>query len=298
MRYAFRVRRALCSLILAGCNLLDAVDPADPPIVTPVACDDPPADADPSQLAALNRTNVARTAAGSPCVTLVAALNSSAYLHCRYYTSNAGDDACLPSPHAEVAGCTDFVAKSFGAREVQAGYRGLPAFEDMAFGVGGAAAVQLWLDSVWHRTPVLSPWVRDIGAGETLGCTTMDFGVGAGGPADAVVTWPYAGQTDVPRGFDGDRELPQPPVPPKGWPSGYPITIFTAANLSEHTLTVAGDTQPIPHQWIAPGSAASLGLLDRDYMMYADEPLRADTTYAVHVAGPGGAIDWTFTTGR
>jgi hypothetical protein len=166
----------------------------------------------------------------------------------------------------------------------------------MAFGAGGADAVQLWIDSVWHRTPVLSPWVRDIGFGEAGDCATMDYGVGADGPAGATATWPYDGQTGVPRSFDGARESPLPPAPPKGWPSGYPITIFTAASLTEHSVTVAGDATPIPHQWIVPGSSAALGLLDRDYMMYADEPLRPSTTYKVHVAAGSRATDWSFTT--
>ena len=62
--------------------------------------------------------------------------------------------------------------------------RQLPSFENMHFLGRGAGAVQGWIDSVWHRTPVLSPWIGDQGYGRASGCDTMDYGGGSTGAPD------------------------------------------------------------------------------------------------------------------
>src|SRR5262249_29626800 len=148
--------------------------------------------------------------------------NDGARLHCAYYDANqSSGGSCIANPHVEVSGCSMYVGANFWDRMMAAGYTGSPAFEDMAFMGDGAGAVQQWIDSIWHRTPILSPWVREIGYGNAPGCDTMDFGVGLPTPNDVVATYPYAGQTGVPVDFDGRFEGPPPPAPPTGWPSGY-----------------------------------------------------------------------------
>jgi hypothetical protein len=228
-------------------------------------------------------------------------LDTSAAAHCAYYAANVGDNACVGDAHREVSGCAQFYATSFSAREVKAGYTGSPAFEVMAFGAVGDRAVDVWVDSVWHRTPVLSPWVRDLGYGDTTGCATIDFGVGAPASSSIIATWPADGQAGVPVSFDGSREGPEPPPPDPsamdhGWPSGYPITIFTRSQLTEHALSRDGDPTPIAGHFFGHDDPAAQGLLDSAYVLYADEPLAAGTTYHVHVGGPGGSIDFSFTT--
>jgi hypothetical protein len=212
----------------------------------------------------------------------------------------AADGGRRRNPHVEVSGCTGFVAAQFWDREKAAGYSGSAVFEDMAFFGNGASAVQIWIDSVWHRTPILSPWVMDFGYGGLPGCDTTDFGNGASSPADLVVSYPYAGQTGVPTSFGGN-EGPTPPAPPGGFPSGYPITVFLkGGSITSHELFVDGTSTPIPHVFIAPGDAAAMGLLQNDYVLYANKPLTAQTTYRVKITGTNGAgpvmLDWTFTT--
>jgi hypothetical protein len=156
-----------------------------------------------------------------------------------------------------------------------------------------ALAIARWLNTVWHREPLLDPWVRDLGYGGNSGCDTMDFGVGAGSnvSANTVVTYPYAFQTQVPTAFYGNSEAPTPPMPPSGWPSGSPITVYIKGTITSHLLTVNGSTTPIAHQWIAGANA---------YHMYSNTPLTPATTYRVQITGSNGAgavkRDWTFST--
>jgi hypothetical protein len=266
------------------------------PDAPPGACPAPPASASATTLDAYARMNAARLLAGAGCATLVPALDTASAKHCAYYSANASNKACTGNAHLEVSGCPMFVAADFGQRDRLAGYTGSPVFETMAFGPGGGGAVQVWIDSIWHRSPVLSPWVRDVGYGDAAGCATMDFGAGAGGPAGAVVTWPADGQTGVPTSFDGRSEGPTPPAPPAGWPSGYPITIWIKGELTAHTLTRDGDATNIAHRFIGPEDALAMGLLADDYVLYADAPLAAATRYRVRASGAAGTVDFTFIT--
>ncbi len=255
--------------------------------------------------AALTLVNQTRSAMGSPCATMVAALNTSASKHCAYYAANQppASATCIADPHVEVSGCADFVAAQFNDRETAAGYTGYADSETMAFDDSGTGSVQQWIDSVWHRTPVLSPWTRDIGYGSATACDTMDFGVGSASPSDLIVTYPYDGQTGVPTSFNGTYEGPMPPAPPGGWPSGYPVHVYLHANslgttITTHEFSVDGGAQ-LAHQWITPQTPNAV--LQDAVVLYANAPLTANTRYRVHVAGTGanGAavdVNVTFTT--
>src|SRR5262245_40577432 len=179
--------RVLAALVwLAGCGLIDKLggnddidargsSPFDAPPRGP--CPDPPAGASAASIAVIDAINATRQAMGIPCATLVPALNVSSEKHCAYYLANRGT-SCAADPHKEVPGCPLFVAAGFADREALAGYDGTPASEIMAFGSGvtGLGGLALWANSVWHRTPLFSPWIGDHGYGEDTGCSNMDFG--------------------------------------------------------------------------------------------------------------------------
>jgi hypothetical protein len=125
----------------------------------------------------------------------------------------------------------------------------------------------------------------------------MDFGW-APAISSQTATYPHAGQTDVPTSFDGARERPAPPAPPRGWPSGYPATLYASGlTVGSHTLSIDADPTPVPHVWLAPGAA---DILANEFVLYAHQPLRPQTRYRVVVEGErAGApvrLDWTFTT--
>jgi hypothetical protein len=266
------------------------------------SCPAPPSTEPASSIAAVNAVNATRVLVGAPCATLVPALDMSAQLHCNYYAGNTSSATCIANAHVEVSGCTGFVAAQFSSRETMAGYTGRPSSEVMAFAGSPAQSVQTWIDSVWHRIPVLSPWIRDLGYGGTTTparCDTIDFGAGAAASSSVTAVYPYGGQTGVPTSFDGSREGPTPPAPASGWPSGYPVTLFLQNGVVQsHQITVDGTATPIAHVWIDPTNPTNFPY---DYILYTSTPLSTNTTYRVQITATQGAtslsFDWKFTTG-
>ncbi|HLK41328.1 MAG TPA: CAP domain-containing protein [Polyangiaceae bacterium] len=173
------------------------------------SCPTPPAGIPQAATDAMTLMNQLRAAMGSPCANMVPALNTAAQNHCVYYSTNTG--MCTSSPQVEVTpNCSNYDASQASQRDQMAGYTGTFVAENMAFIGNGTAAIQLWLNSVWHRLPLLSPWVVDFGYGVETGCDTMDFGAGAGAPATLVVAYPYDGQTMVTTTYNGAVEGPTP----------------------------------------------------------------------------------------
>jgi hypothetical protein len=180
-----------------------------------------------------------------------------------------------------------------------AGYMGRGGNECMAFTNDPVRSTMMFVDSVYHRTPVLDPWMRELGYGAGEGCDTIDYGQGEMTPESVTAVYPYAGQTAVPTSFDGSREGPEPPMPDSGWPSGYPVTLYARdLSVTSHTIMVDGTTVDLPHQWLAEDDPT---LPSYAKVLYTDAPLEANTTYRVTISGTiEGAerdFDWTFTTG-
>ena len=248
-----------------------------------------PAGIDANTATALQIVNNTRAAMGSPCATMVAALNTSATTHCQYFAANLNSSTAncnsKPDPHSETSGCPDFVGADPGTREKSAGYTSNGWAEVMAFDDNSTKALGQWINSIWHRTPVLSPWTRDLGYGAATGCDTIDFGTGAASPGNLVMTYPYDGQTGVMTSFNGTSESPAPPPPPAGWPSGYPVHVYlqgSTITLTTDEMSVDGGAS-ILHQVITPQT--SNGVLGDAVVVYANSPLTSGTRYRVHVAG-------------
>ena len=254
------------------------------PAATPAG---PPADA-------LAAVNTLRAHMGLPCMILVPEINTAAQKHCDYYQQNEADKTCTGSAHEEVETCAGFVAKSFSARMTAAGYAGQPRSEVMAFSGDPARAIAMWINSVYHRTPLLSPWLAEMGYGMTEDCDTIDLGLAKGAkPSDAMTgVYPYPGQVDVPIDFDGSHEGPTPPEPPTGWPSASPVHLYVKAyTVTSHEVFAKQTCEALPHQWLP----------DKDqYILYPDQPCAKNTEYRVVIKGTkAGAplvFDWTFTT--
>jgi hypothetical protein len=169
----------------------------------------------------------------------------------------------------------------------------------MAFNDDPLKAVNQWVNSVWHRTPLLSPWWDDMGYGSAAKCDVIDLGPGTQSPTTMTAMYPYAGQTNVVRSFNGANEGPVPPAPPTGWPSGLPITLYVRNAVTvSHSIEVMGSGTPLDHQWIDYMQSDN----DSDQLiMYTNAPFTANTTYhvtiAVTISGAPKTFDWTFTTG-
>lgn len=263
-------------------------------------CPAAPQNATAEAITALNTENTMRLAMGLDCAELVSELIVSAQNHCDYYVQN--DGTCTANPHNEVdsAECVGFTGASPGDRMSAAGYMSRGGSETMAFSGDPERAVMMFIDSVYHRTPILDPWMRHLGYGFADGCDTIDFGRGPETPDDVTAFYPYAGQTDVPVSFDGSREGPEPPAPSTGWPSGYPVTLFGQdLTVVSHTISLAETGEELPHLWLDESDPT---LPSYAKVLYSEAPLEANTTYHVVIQTTRGGspldFDWTFTTGE
>jgi hypothetical protein len=264
------------------------------------ACPAPPAGVPESAVIALDTENAIRLAMGLECAVLVPELITAAQNHCDYYAQNQGDETCeAASPHNEVEGCPGFTGVGLGDRMRAAGYMGRGGSECMAFANDPERSTMMFVNSVYHRTPVLDPWMRELGYGAAEGCDTIDYGQGEATAEDVTAFYPYAGQTMLPTSFDGSREGPEPPMPASGWPSGYPVTLYARdITVSSHTIMVDGTAEDLPHQWLSDEDPT---LPSYAKVLYTDAPLAANTTYRVVISatreGEPLEFSWTFTTG-
>jgi hypothetical protein len=265
-------------------------------------------DASPAAVMALGIVNTYRVSSGSGCMTMISQINTAAGNHCAYYAMYMSGDMCIANPHAEVSGCAGFSGAGPGERMKAAGYMTNGGGEVMAFVNSPQGSIDTWVNSVWHRIPVLDPWTTHMGYGSAARCDTIDFGRGTMlAPADTVVVYPYDGQVDVPTTFNGMYEGPEPPAPPTGWPSSGPISVYAQKIMvTEHVLTLDGDTAPIEHVWLdANASIVAADMrrsLTNTVFMYANAPFAASTKYRVKISGTYGtglalSKEWTFTTG-
>jgi hypothetical protein len=213
---------------------------------------------------------------------------------------------CIANPHLEVMGCAGFAGATPGDRMEAAGYTSSGGGEVMAFVNDAQGSVDTWVNSIWHRVPILDPWTTHVGYGSSARCDTIDFGRGTPAPSNTVVVYPYDGQTNIPVSFNGANEGPMPPQPATGWPSSAPISVYAQKiAVTEHVLTKDGDATPVEHVWLDSTAEIVAQDMRRSLMnvafMYGNLPFEANTKYRVKVAGTygGGPLmkEWTFTTG-
>jgi uncharacterized protein YkwD len=275
-------------------------------IMNPATCPTAPADAPEQTVAALAAVNNYRVPAGSGCATMLPEINKSASAHCAYYAMYTMGDMCISNPHLEVTGCAGFTGATPGDRMKTAGYTSNGGGEVMAFVNNAQGSVDTWVNSVWHRVPILDPWTTHVGYGSSARCDTIDFGRGTPAPMDTVVVYPYDGQTGLPLSFNGANEGPTPPMPGTGWPSSTPISIYAQKIMvTEHVLTKDGDATPIDHVWLDSQATIVAEDMRRQLtnvvFMYGNLPFDPNTKYHVKITGTygSGALmkEWTFTTG-
>lgn len=253
-----------------------------------------PATAPADAVTAIAILNNIRLAMGIPCAQIDLSLCQSSLNHCNYYAANASNSTCIADPHSEVSTCTGYTGASPMTRMQAAGFTGRAFSECMSFAGDPTRSMNQLINTVYHRTPMLSPWTLLDGYGRATGCDTMDMSTGPTTAATITGFYPYAGQTNVPTSFNGSSEGPTPPTPATGkWPSSSPIHLYLRnATVSNHRIDVDGTDAPLPHTWLQDGVA---------YVMYADSPFAANTKYRVRIDATQGStalsFDWTFTTG-
>ena len=183
------------------------------------------------------------------------------------------------------------------------GIGGAGAAEVMAFSGSASGAMAGWMETLYHRVPLVHPNAARWGFGLAAGgvaCEVADIVYGAA-EAPGPAAWPPPGATDVRRAWQG-WESPQPPLPDdEAYPSGPIITLTFATGtnpeLSSATLR-SGSGAVVPAQVQSP---ANDPWLSTTWAIYAYDPLDASTAYEVTfqgtVAGAPFERTWSLTTG-
>jgi hypothetical protein len=238
-------------------------------------------------IAALERTNCYRNLMGLQAASLDARLDQAAQAHADYM------QAAGTISHQEVQGSEGFTGEWAWDRAETAGYscNGCSIGEVVAFGVGAAESVDLWVNSVYHRVPFTGHGWMAGGFGRDGLYTSMTIVSPFPESVDKAVIYPVNGQLEVPTSFDSDTEWPDP-APQHGL-VGYPVTVTvsstTYANLNgsnpfgiqlEDASFVGPDGQEVDHLVLEPDNDQSLHYT---LSLLPVHPLEAGATYEVDV---------------
>jgi uncharacterized protein YkwD len=254
-----------------------------------------------------NWINYRRTQLGVPTVTENALINNAAQGHSEYLRTNN------VMSHDQVAGRPGFTGATLGERLNAAGYtlgsNGY-AYGEVISGTSNSSGffmAEELVTAIYHRFVMFEPKFREIGTGAATASNGYNYftadlatrgGFGPGIAANAIVVWPFNGQTQVTPNFMSNSEQPDP-VPDRN-EVGYPISVH--ANI-DAPVTVQTFT-------VRPRGGANLQVLAVSPSGSATQrtaaaiiplaPLRAATTYDVSFAGTvnGAPVsrDWSFTT--
>ncbi|HEX6348300.1 MAG TPA: CAP domain-containing protein [Candidatus Dormibacteraeota bacterium] len=251
--------------------------------------------------AALDVVNGYRQQAGVPPVTADPALSEGAEEHAWYTIFNYGQ----PSQsglgiHTEDPSLPGFTGANFLQRDIAAGYRGNRGSEVIDHVYTPSAAVSVWIDSVYHRFPILDRETQAAGYGEAsigiLAAAVMDLGVGA--PAKtAPVVFPATGAREVPAAFVG-HEDPDPAPAGTQYPVGYPVTLTVGSGSAFHvdsSKLLGPDGKELAGFTLMPGQQVDSWA----WCFLPQDPLRPGATYTAELTGTldGQPLDqrWSFT---
>ena len=323
---------AVLSLTSCGGGTAGAPQPPPPPPPAPAPAPAPtapiaaqlsvpaPVGYDADRLAAFNRLNELRVAAGLGMLAQSTAMDQAAQAHAEWMIANDS------FTHEEVAGTPGFTGSDFPSRDEAFGYVPVEGAEVMTGPVHGVQGVDLLINTAYHRAGMLAFEPVDIGIGWTDGVATnvsmplvmditrpgTDSTRGLGQQAQSsirgVEIWPVDGARDVPLrlGLEFPNPVPSQGVLSLGTPASITVsetktisaTSFvmtnssTGAVVSVRILTNANDPNfLVPESFIA---AIPLAVL------------APDTTYTVAFSGSAlervsGTIEtvnrtWSFTT--
>ena len=278
------------------------------------ACGEADGAGDPSasqaQVDGLWRLNCHRRLAGVPEVQLSPALSQAAQAHADYMLATGEydhreEDSSQPSwtggtalERATAAGYSLNTSDSQLAEVI--GFR--------TSGADASFAVDNWINTVYHREPLLVPQLLDVGVGEAGIYNVMELVAPWSDPATKYTLYPARGQSDVPLSFDSDTETPDP-VEGAGL-VGPPVTISVlsdgwAGNSDPYELVVdtsrtsirATSGVEIPFVVLEPGDDP---WLMRMVALVPLQPLDPSTTYEVQatlsVNGELVEQSWAFAT--
>ncbi len=252
------------------------------------------------QAAALAAVNHYRSLAHVGPVGASAVIHQSALAHAFYtfFNGNSPDIRDLLI-HRETKGSLGYTGDNVLARAEHFGYPIVSMAEVITHRSDPVGAVSDWIDSVYHRIPLLRTDLRELGYGDAyLGPLTvqvMDMSYREA-TTGRIILYPAADQTGVPVAFYGN-EIPDP-APNAAYPIGYPITATFDRNASVkitsyHLRDPSGND--LPGVSLSPGAET-----ENSFAFLANTPLQPSATYSVELNGTINGVAfhplWRFTT--
>jgi len=252
------------------------------------------------QTAALNTVNGYRRLAGLPPVTSSTVIHQAALAHA-YYTFFNG---ALPSIrdlgiHKEESTGQGYTGDNVLSRAQHFGYPQRSMAEVITHRSEPVGAVADWIDSVYHRFPLLRADLVELGYGDAylgpMSVQVMDMSYREKATG-RIILYPAANQTNVPIAFTGN-EIPDP-APNASYPIGYPVTATFDRNA---TVTIGAFHFRDPSGTDLPGiSLPPSGDTENSFAYLANVPLIPGTTYTADLSytlnGRAGHTVWKFTT--
>ncbi len=292
-------------VVEAGAPAQSAYEPE-----APLEIGSAPITANDAQRDALHWVNTWRARAGVGPVQQLDVLNSAADGHATFIAENPDLYSQGLSAHEQSSERPHFDGVHFWERMSAAGYSGEPFREVIAYQATPAAAVAHWLETVYHRLPILHPASKHVGYSQigAIGAyvNVLDIGTDASvatASPPAGVAWPPDGSADVPLAWDG-LENPTPPAPPTGFPSGPVLSLQFPLGVElrvEDTRVIdeTGGGLSIGHTTLTADNDPHLAG-ETAVVFYPHAPLQPGHTYRAVVEGTiDGALlvrSWRFTT--
>jgi hypothetical protein len=248
---------------------------------------------------ALNQLNAYRRAAGLEPVTLDPVLSRGCAAHAAYLVKNTDH------PSTKGLGGHDEDPQLPGFTEE--GQKAAKA-SDISFGHSPLAAIDCWMNSLFHRIPIIDPTLKKVGFGYAPGgrwrwITVLDVERGREkNRTEQVVVFPGEGQKNVPLALQRG-ETPDPIPEDKDKQAGYPITITfpLGSMVREATATLTTADGKEVEVWLStPEKPVDARFQRNTICLIAKNPLRPGTTYTVTgaamLADRAWAQTWSFTT--
>ncbi|BBI35541.1 stalk domain-containing protein [Cohnella abietis] len=223
------------------------------------------------QIEALNYVNEIRAKIGVKPVKLNAYVTKAAENHAKYISINKTLWDGL-EVHFERAGKVGYTGATPTDRIIAAG--GFQSAGEIVTGASTAkAAIDSWLDTAYHREPLVDPNATEFGFGIEQGAAVLNMVTGTGNKDISV--FPYDGMNNVALSFFGESEIPNPIKKYDLVHSGYIITFNHPADLTDSIKATIknsnGDKIPFFQEY-----AGTL-------FLYPARELSYDETYTVSV---------------
>lgn len=240
------------------------------------------------QLEALDYLNSIRAKMGLSEVKLNPYLNESAQNHSDYLNINGAPFKSLDI-HLETEGKLGYTGVSVTERVRATGFyeqSGYSFDEGISSHTGLIAAIDMFLNSAYHRMALIDPNLKEIGFGSSSGGVVINYYLSTGWYSKPVV-YPYEGQDNAEVEFIGNHETPNPLERYDLFKSGGVVSFLPPEIVDKYTFRMIDSKGNEVPCYV--GDFAMLFAFPKELLKY-------DETYTVTVGYDDKVKTWSFKT--